>query len=361
MAQEVEIKLVAAAEDLENFPSVDLPMRSEVKGRKRVLSIYFDTPDFALRSLGIGFRVRQVDDGFLMTVKGKGVAVGGVHRREEYEVPIAGDMPDFTLLEQSPFAPIFAEPGLKERLKPVFTTDFMRNTVILSPQEGVLIEMVVDLGRVHTEDAETPLSEIELELKEGDTTVLLDTARVIAELLPTRLENISKAGRGYLLLGGVNFQPHTPKLEPLPQGAPRLDVFTAVLRHYLSTWQINEPAFVHGHDFTALNLVGLAIAEIHSCLARYAPYLPEFARRDLVHLADSLARDLRRCAGDADLSSIAAGVLGFDDPRSPLGVALDYLSDGRAAQLVLGILYLLEGPCLERGSREAWWHEPFAQ
>jgi len=55
-------------------------------------AVYFDTEERSLNQKGIAFRVRKEGNVFQATVKWKGFSKDGMHKREELNVPIDGQV-----------------------------------------------------------------------------------------------------------------------------------------------------------------------------------------------------------------------------------------------------------------------------
>ena len=87
-------------------------------------STYYDTPEGELRKQGIALRVRTVDGRWIQTVKGAGDAHAGMHRRAEYEWPIASPRVDRDKLATTPWASVFAANAAL--LEPRFRTEIVR-------------------------------------------------------------------------------------------------------------------------------------------------------------------------------------------------------------------------------------------
>ena len=153
---------------------------------------YFDTADHWLRRNGFGFRVRRTGAERIQTLKSALGADGG---RDEWEWPVAGPAPDPALLDATPAAlPAGAV------LVPLFTV-ISRRTLRMVEADGALIELVIDDARVEAGDRVDAFLELELELKAGDVAALEALAArlsAVARLTPTGL---TKAGRGFHLLG----------------------------------------------------------------------------------------------------------------------------------------------------------------
>jgi triphosphatase len=127
----------------------------------------------------------------------------GPFGRREWEEEIRGDEPD----KQS--AKLLKKLGLKKlrrRLVPVFETDVQR-TVLPIRCDGSAMEIAVDHGAIKTGARREPISEIEIELKEGAAAGVVNIAKRIADDLPVGYGAKPKSARGYALSAGENGQP----------------------------------------------------------------------------------------------------------------------------------------------------------
>ena len=202
MAKEIEVKYLLERADVPELLKLDL-IRTFARGepvQKRLISVYYDTPELSLKARKLGFRLRDTGESWIQTVKGEVSAVEGLYRREELETPLSGPHPDFEVLKNSIFKSIFSNHELCVRMKPVFTTDFLRTLWLLDLEAGTTVELVLDEGRVFSGERECPILEIELELKKGSEAVLMETSRYLARQLRLRPGLRSKAARGYALL-----------------------------------------------------------------------------------------------------------------------------------------------------------------
>jgi inorganic triphosphatase YgiF len=96
--------------------------------RRQLTSLYFDTPDFALRNHGITLLVRKSDTTNLQTIK----AFTGtdIVQRDEWEDEIDGDRPKLSLARETPLAPLLSD-DIEKELRPVFETSVERVTMPL--------------------------------------------------------------------------------------------------------------------------------------------------------------------------------------------------------------------------------------
>lgn len=219
---ETELKLAMTAAGFRRL------MRSQLwsvwrttDARQRLHTLYFDTPDGALLREGVALRVRRIGRHWVQTVKGGGGAVGGLHRREEAEAPVARPWPEMAKVPADLLAGALGRSATWERLGVVFETRFDRLARAVHMTSGTIVEVAFDRGSVIAGSSEAPICEVELELKSGATTELLAMARAVVRE-GGWLDDTSKAARGYRLawperatgVGPINALPasrHLPK------------------------------------------------------------------------------------------------------------------------------------------------------
>lgn len=228
--QECELKLLLEPAALATLARSDLLARSGTDPRrKRTRTVYFDTPDFALRAEGLSLRIRHDAGGAVQTVKTAGPAL----RRGEWSAAIEGDVPQADRVPDARIARLLGRGRIRKTLAPMFRVDVERDvwTVI----EGAdTLEIVLDSGIIATDDAETPVCEAEIELMAGDPSSLRRTASRIGRMVPTLLSLTGKADRGYRLLGEAapTIAADTPTAS-MPIGAAHRGAATVALRALL--------------------------------------------------------------------------------------------------------------------------------
>ncbi|MDX8399320.1 MAG: CHAD domain-containing protein [Gallionellaceae bacterium] len=201
MATETELKLRISPEHMARLKRHPFLRTLSIKPAisRKLYSVYFDTPSLKLHHARMALRLRRVGKQWLQTLKGGGGVQAGLHLRNEWETPVAGEKLDFEALEAIGASPL--KPSLRKKLQSVFVTDFTRS-IRMVEFEGALIEMALDSGEVRAGESVHPISELELELKSGDALQLFRLALAIFELVPFEIESTSKAEYGYML--------HTP-------------------------------------------------------------------------------------------------------------------------------------------------------
>ncbi|TBW55905.1 CYTH domain-containing protein [Marinobacter halodurans] len=196
MAEELEIKLTLGKGGIDAARAWLAGWGSGETTRKRLVNRYFDTPEQALNHERAALRVRQADAHYIQTLKTQGEFVDGAHKRQEWEWPLPGADLNLGLLADTPIA----ENVNLARLAVIFETNFDRETRLLT-REGATIECALDSGTVVAGSRQRALAELELELKSGDSTALLELASQLVGQVPAFLNLVSKAEQGYYLAG----------------------------------------------------------------------------------------------------------------------------------------------------------------
>jgi len=235
MAVETELKLRIAPAQLARLKRHSL-LKAHQLARpttRRLHNIYYDTPKFELQQSGMALRLRRNGKQWLQTLKGGGSVQGGLHQRNEWEMPVSGPALDFSLPQVDELKNIL--PGnLRKKLTPVFVTDFSRSSRLLMWQ-GAQIELCMDQGEVSTEKTSAPICELELELISGEPQQLFVLGLAILDIVPFELASISKAEQGFRLLAGYTEQPFkalTVKLGKHGDLGPAMQTLIwAVLQH----------------------------------------------------------------------------------------------------------------------------------
>ena len=207
MANEIELKLRVAESDaskLHHHPAMTELLTGEPLTRKLV-SIYYDTPQLELLDAGLNLRVRSMSGGWFQAIKSSGQSIGGLHQRLEWEDLLSQNAPDFKKITEPHLANIFADQALRDALAPVFVVDVMRTDWHLKFKDGSEIEASLDMGdlKICTPSvwqSIAPINELEIELKQGKISHLFDLAIDLQKDINLSIENISKAQIGYRYL-----------------------------------------------------------------------------------------------------------------------------------------------------------------
>lgn len=231
-AMEIEFKFHIPAERLQ---AVEAAMRRGAVVRTRLQACYFDTADQALAAQGIVLRLRKEGRRWVQTVKATGD--NALHRLE-HNVDLgpaaagsAAPLIDPQRHQGTPvgdrLAKVLAASGapLVERQ----STDIVRLTrdVRTTGAGGAVVELALDVGKViaHAgtpDERESPVCELELELKRGDVRGLVALARRWSQQHGLWFSTVSKAERGARLLAKLDVVPavkaETPRFAKEPDG-----------------------------------------------------------------------------------------------------------------------------------------------
>jgi triphosphatase len=286
MSAEIELKLSISPENvarLARFKYLKSASRRRAVTAK-LYSIYYDTPEFALRDQGVALRLRRAGSRWVQTLKTAGRVEAGLHQREELETPLPAQILNYTVLSRSNAAPVLADPALPFKLRPVFVTEFKRTTRQLAPVAGSKIEFCLDRGVVSTEDAQLPISEIELELKSGPPSALLDFALGLLEHVPLRLEAASKAERGYALAAGLLAAPVKASAPALLPSMSVAEAFRTVVFACIAHLQANERGLLETDDAEYLHQARVALRRLRSALSVFNRAFPRLLFEE--HIAE---------------------------------------------------------------------------
>lgn len=201
---EVELKLLVPPGRLGEFRECAL-LRLPVRNKgivRRLDATYYDTANHDLYRAGLSLRVRRSGKQFTQTMKR--LSSTDTLSRQEWEVPIAAMNPDLGALPiaeiGSPLDAIIAETFL-----PIFSTKVRRHILNVDVPDAQ-IEVAFDDGIIEAGPDQEPISEIELELKQGKRAALYELGLSLMDTGPLSLGMQSKSTRGYALVSG-----ETPK------------------------------------------------------------------------------------------------------------------------------------------------------
>jgi len=207
---------------------------------QKLYTVYYDTEDHDLRRNDIALRLRRNGKQWVQTIKGGGGATAGLHHRYEWEAPVKEAQPDFTKISDPDLISLFDNASLREKLQPIFTTECSRSTRMLRLPDGE-VEFCLDRGRITAGEISVPISEIELELKSGGAVSLFQLALDLLAIVPLRLENRSKAERGYALASGRESPPRKATSAHLHAEMSLSGAFNAITASCLNQLLSNEP------------------------------------------------------------------------------------------------------------------------
>ncbi|MBB5537658.1 inorganic triphosphatase [Rhizobium giardinii] len=281
--QETELKLelsqAAATALLKKNPFDAAPTVMQQK------SIYFDTAGADLSKRGLSLRIRQSGNERVQTVKvGDGVAAGSF-TRDEWERPVADDIP---VLDDPQIRDLLGETD--RRLAPMFEIHVKRHRWNVIEGEAT-IEVALDVGKVVAADREALLCEIELERRAGSPAALFALARKVDRIAPAHVGVLSKAERGYRLLGAAAGAVKASAI-PLSTDMNAATVFAHIAAACLRQFRLNELALSWSRNADALHQARVSLRRLRSlfsiCRSLFADSRFDHLRGELRWLASDL-------------------------------------------------------------------------
>lgn len=352
---EIELKLEldpAHSDKLRRHPLI-AQLADGKPEQDELTAIYFDTPEFALYEHGAGLRVRKTRGRWIQTLKAGGNVKGGLHQRDEWEMPVGRAVPELDRLASlvdadSSLSTLLKQPSLAGALQPIFRVKVQRTTWNLRDGDSC-IELVLDEGSVQRDDRKVPVSEIELELKEGEPGRLYAIAQKLLDGVPLRLSNVSKAQRGYALCRQEERAPVKAAPVAFPPSPTIEDGMQAIVLNCLAQIQANEVAVMESGIPECLHQMRVGLRRLRSALKLFeaAATCPADLQEELRWLGEALgeARDwdvlssstLARAAGAGDASFPALNAAVDEVVRGKRDQAGAALRSPRYARLMIGM------------------------
>lgn len=265
MPLEIELKLRLSPEDVVRLRHNPLLASLTVSrpATRKLLTAYYDTPDLYLQKHQMALRLRHIGKKWIQSIKGEGNAALGLHRRHEWESIVPTGQPDFSQITDPSLIRLFEGAESRGQLHVLFTTDFKRSKRMLRLVDGSEIEFSLDQGIIRTPaDSTGEICEIELELKSGNAQALYQLALDILPAVPFRLENTSKAERGYRF--AVASKPTPLKAVPvrLKPEMSLSEAFKAITWNCLDHLQGNEAGMLQNENPEYLHQMRVALRRV---------------------------------------------------------------------------------------------------
>jgi len=297
--EEIEIKLRLAPRDAGRFRRA--PLLQEYKtakaGWSHLVSTYFDTPDLALRNRKVALRIRRMGRALEQTLKAPKGLQGGLQSRTEWNAFVESDAePDLSLIGDPTLRKWLRKRTKDAGLAAVFTTDIKRTTWQIV-YNATRLEVALDEGQIVAGDRSRPISEVELELVEGDAADLVAFAQLLIEKYPLVLDRDSKAARGYALFADTAVTPVKAKDPDLSAGMTVWDAFSASVQSGILQVMSNAPVVMLRGDPEGVHQARIGVRRIRAALSLFKNVLDAdrlaAAREDLKWLQQVLgpARD----------------------------------------------------------------------
>lgn len=271
MALETEIKLTLSASTAQRLPTHPLLANSK-PDQQALVTTYYDTPDQRLQNNRVSVRYRQKSSKWLLTVRSDAISHGGVAQRREWKAAKQPGEFDFSHVDNKKLRR-FLE-SLTPELVPVFTTDFMRHSWLLTPQDGTCIKVALDRGKIVASERHETLCEVKLELLEGQVADLFVAALTLQSDLPLHPEGTSKAERGYRLAADAPLAPTKAVVLPLEPGMPSIAVFRSTAFSCLLQLQGNERGIRETDAPEFIHQARVAMRRLRSAIRLWKPLLP---------------------------------------------------------------------------------------
>jgi triphosphatase len=274
MHQEIEIKLAVEPDHAERVWLALARFAHGKSASRELFSAYYDTPDCWLKSNGVVLRLRRDGQRWVQAIKNAGNASGGLHRRAEHETEVAVQLPSFPAMAQAGFGELIANRHTRDALGVAFTTTFSRSSTLIELQGGNIVEVSLDRGSIAAGERREPICEIELELKAGNAAALFELALELARELPVRLDNRSKAQRGYALAAGTKAAPVKASTPGLTADMTVENAFATIAFDCLAHLQANETGLFAGRDAEYLHQARVALRRLRSAFRVFGPAIP---------------------------------------------------------------------------------------
>lgn len=314
MGQEIELKLLAYGEQA--LAAIHRAMASHPRASghrtRRLRSVYYDTSDLKLRTLGHTLRLRSDGESHVLTAKsaGNGDRLG----RGERESDVDSAVLDFRTIGR--VLPKEAVAAVSDAvLHPIFETDVERRQAQFTIGSSE-VEVALDSGAVRASEKSEPIVEVEFELKSGEARDLFALALELGEGLGLMPCSRSKSDRGFDLALGMQrraVKAAVPRLSPDQSAAGALaSMLESSLAHLAANVDlaasVNDPEAVHQLRValrrirTALSMAALASGSNEATmLADEAKWLASELgdARDLDVLATETVPETARALPDA--------------------------------------------------------------
>ena len=337
MGQEIELKLALAESAQRNFLRHPLLKQATSRQSFRLVNLYYDTPKLELRERGIGLRLRAQGKLWLQTVKCAGLSAGGLSARAEWETPYHGHF-DFTAVDNEKIRDWLERSRIKSHIAPIFETNFHRTTWFFDATPHTRIALMLDRGWIAAEGRRQAISEVEIELLEGDPGQLFEFAQQLADRIPLVPAPQSKADRGYRLFQRIPSAPVKALPIVLQADDAPLTAFRTIAFACLDHLQHNHGGAAFSDDPEYIHQMRVATRRLRAAIRLFGPLLPEGFATPMIEPLRELMTLLGR-ARDLDvlLTEIAAPVLDAlpDEPRlaALVGIITDKRFDARQTAL----------------------------
>jgi len=353
---EIELKLLAphgTLEKLREAPVIVQHARNRGAFR-RLETVYYDTPERLLFQHGMSLRVRRSGKHFIQTLKLL-PNIGQPLARRQWEAPVDGVTPDLARLPADEVGdPVTTLTN--DALVPVFATKVRRHARQLDLPDAS-VEIAFDEGTIEAGARQEILSEIELELKGGNASVLFDLGTQLLDVAPLQIGTRSKAERGYALAFDI-VQPAT-KAEPFGITAQHVvdDVIALLVGSCWHHLLKNHAGVLEGSDAEGVHQMRVALRRLRTICALFRRDIPSPAfqavnsearwlmqqlgpARDWDVFAETTIARLVTAAPHVDLVGLREAV--EQQRKSSYGALQTVLAAARCSRFLLSLGHMVE-------------------
>lgn len=269
MSVEAELKFRVAPRKLSSLAKArPAGARRGHRSEQNLVSTYFDTTKHKLKRNGLTLRVRQAGENFIQTVK---AATSGALARGEWEAELDGATPDLAKARKTPLEKLITK-KLHQKLKPVFRTSVRRTAQPIRTRRSE-IELAVDHGSITSGHRSKPISEFELELKDGSPADLFRVARSFERKTGAELDLQSKSEKGYLLAGGGRESARHAEPIHLDNKLSVSEAFTVIASSTFRHFATNADA-VRNLDAEAIHQMRVGLRRTRAAISLFDDVLP---------------------------------------------------------------------------------------
>lgn len=291
MSTEIELKLSLHPKAVGQL--LRHPLLKGLPGKKqRLLNTYYDTPKLRLHARQTALRFRKKGWEWLLTVKTAEPACGGLAMRNEWETAATPGNFDFSHVDRSDLREFLET--VRDRLRPVFTTDFKRQSWLV-PFGKSVIELALDQGKIESSKKGAVICEVELELISGEVGDIFALARALQEIVDLRPAISSKAERGYALSTGAPQTPFHANSVALSTEKTPVEAFRQIALNCLEHFQRNETGLLVSDDPEFVHQARVAMRRLRSAIKVFTPALPP----DFVEIYGQTWQALSSALGEA--------------------------------------------------------------
>lgn len=295
-------------------------------------SIYYDTPDHALRNASIALRMRRDGRRWIQTVKTGRLRSRGFSQVGEIETPASGGRLCIEAIADAVVRDAVLACVGDAPLQPVCET-FIRRTTREVSLGATRAEIAVDVGTISANGRSAEIEEVEIELIEGDPQGLFEIAKLLFPDGGLRFSRLSKSARGYLLAEkGVIEPPPTPRnalTVPLSRKQTAEEGARDILRECVEQVLANIEAVRALDAPEGPHQLRIGLRRLRSSLAIFAPVA---GSRELQRLADEaqwLGREVGRLR---DLDVVVHDIVRHEAEAHPDEACLSVLLRGLEAR-----------------------------